>query len=306
MHSARRWVPLVLIPVLVAGCSGEDPDQPDPTATAAAFPVTVGTGEATVEIPARPERIVSLSATATDMLYAIGAGDQVVAVDAESDYPPEAPTTELSGWDPNLEAVSDHEPDLVVVSNDPGGLVSGLDQLGVPTLVHPAAATLEDTYTQLEQLGAATGHADEAADLVTGLRQEIDEIAAEAPERPEPLTYYHELDETYYSVTSGTFLGELYGLLDLESIADEVDEEGGGYPQLSAEFIVDADPDVILLATAECCGVDAEQVAERPGWDRLTAVREGRVIELVDDTSQWGPRMVEFLRTVAAELAAVS
>jgi iron complex transport system substrate-binding protein len=129
---------------------------------------------------------------------------------------------------------------------------------------------------------------------------------ASLPPRDEPLTYYHELDVTFFSVSSDTFIGQLYGLLGMQSIADEAGDESGGYPQLSPEFIIEADPDVILLADAVCCGVDPTEVANRPGWEQLSAVQAERIISLDEDVaSRWGPRVVEFLETLAADLAAL-
>jgi iron complex transport system substrate-binding protein len=290
--------------LLTAACDADPAASPTPPASES-FPVTIGTGDTAVEIPARPERIVSLSPTATEVLFAIGAGDQVVAVDAFSDFPAGAPVTDLDGSSPNLEAIGGYEPDLVVAWIDPNAVVPGLARIGVPALLHPAATSLDDTYTQIEQLGAATGHVAEAAEVVTRMRGDLDAIAAQVPDRPEPLSYYHELDPTLYSVTGDTFLGQLYGLLGLRSIADQAGA-GSDYPQLSAEFIVDADPDVILLADAQCCGVDVAELAGRPGWDELTAVRENRVVPLDDDlASRWGPRVVDLLRDLATALAAL-
>ncbi|HEX6235540.1 MAG TPA: ABC transporter substrate-binding protein, partial [Jiangellaceae bacterium] len=217
----------------------------------------------------------------------------------------EAPTTDLSGFTPNVEAIAGYDPDLVVASSDPGDLVSSLAEIGVPTLIQPAAAALDDTYTQIEQLGAATGHIAESASLTAQMQTDIDALVSRLPDRSDPLTYYHELDEAYFSVSSETFIGQLYGLLGMRSIADEAGEESGGYPQLSPEFIIQADPDVILLADATCCGIDADQVASRPGWDQMSAVQAGRIIPLDEDVaSRWGPRVVDFLETLAAELAA--
>lgn len=309
----HAWA-LVLVALLTAACGddGTESDRPaaaGPTTEQPAgdtFPVTVGSGELAVEIAAPPERIVSLSPSATEMLFAIGAGDLVVAADEYSYYPDEAPTTDLSGFTPNIEAIASYDPDLVVAQSDPGDLVSGLAEIGVPTLMHPAAATLDDTYTQIEQLGAATGHVGEAAALVAQMRADIDALVASLPQRDEPLTYYHELDTSYFSVSSDTFIGQLYGLLGMRSIADEAGDESGGYPQLSPEFIIEADPDVILLADAMCCGVDAAEVANRPGWEQLGAVQAERIIALDEDVaSRWGPRVVEFLETLVADLAAL-
>ncbi len=330
MGSPRILTTLLLVfALLTAGCGGGgstnttagDPPTTttaapstttapaDPTTTIdAGFPVTIEAGGAVVTIESRPERIVSLSPTATEMLFSIGAGDQVVAVDSFSYYPPEAPVTDLSGFEPNVEAVVGFEPDLVVLSFDPGDVVSGLEAAGVVALVVPTAVTLDDTYTQIEQLGAATGRIGDAAELVGQMQADIAALAASVPERDEPLTYYHELDDTLFSVTSQTFIGEIYALAGLESIADAADPEGeaSGFPQLSAEFLLAADPDLIFLADTKCCGQNAETLAARPGFDQLTAVTEGRVIELDDDiASRWGPRVVEFFRTIVEATATV-
>jgi len=259
-----------------------------------------------VTIPDRPTAIVSLSATATEMLFAIGAGDQVVAVDEFSDFPAEAPTTDLSGFTPNVEAIASYAPDLVIVAFDPEGLVSSLSSLDIPVIQHGGAVTLDDTYTQIEQLGAATGNTAEAADLVAEMQAQIDELVASLPSSAQGSTYYHELDDTLFSVTSATFIGQLYSLLGLVNIADGSDPDGFGYPQLSAEVIIDADPDFIFLADTVCCGQNQSTVAARPGWETLQAVTGGRVVELDDSVaSRWGPRVVELLEIVAGAVAGV-
>lgn len=240
--------------------------------------------------------VVSLSPTATEMLFAIGAGEQVVAVDDQSDHPAEAPRTDLSGYTPNVEAVLGYDPDLVVANTDTGDLATGLRRAGVETLILPAARTLDDTYTQIEQLGAATGHVGDAAELVAGMRTDIDEIVAAVPVREAPLRYYHELDDTYYTVTDDTYLGEIYAMLGLRSIATG----GDGYPQLSPEYILEQNPDVIFLADGQCCGITPETVAQRSGWSELAAVRDGRVHVIDEDiASRWGPRVVDLVREIA-------
>ena len=255
-----------------------------------------------------PERIVSLSPTATEMLFAIGAGEQVVAVDSYSNFPAEAPITDLSAYEPNIEAISTYDPDLVVVDGTDAELVSGLESLDIEVLQAPAAATLEDTYDQIAEIGEVTGHEDEAAELVESMQADIEEIVADLPERTEPLTYFHELDNTLYTVTSTTFIGELYSLAGLENIADPADADGqaGGYPQLSAELIVSADPDLVFLADTKCCQQTADTFAERPGFAGLHAVTAGQVVELDDDiASRWGPRVVDLLRAIVDAVRAV-
>lgn len=282
---------LTAVALIASACSGADDPEADQTG---------GTGAAA---SGEPQAIISLSPTTTEMLYAVGAGDRVVAVDERSNYPADAPVTDLSGYTPNLEAILGYQPDLVVATDDTGDIVSGLERSGVEVLLLPAARTLDDTYTQIEQVGAATGTVGEAAELVSRMRVEIDEIVASVPRRETPLTYFHELDDTYYTVTDDTYIGEVYSLLGLTSIATGED----AYPQLSEELILEADPDLVMLADGQCCGITPEVVAERPGWGELAAVRQDRVFVVDEDlASRWGPRVVDFMREVAGIISTLT
>jgi len=246
------------------------------------------------------ERIISLSPTATEILFALEAGNQVVAVDDQSNFPETAPMTSLSGYTPNIESIAEYEPDLVVASYDPGDLVVGLEALEVTTLLQPAASSMEGTYVQINELGVLTGRQSEASELIESIKSDLDEIGSKKV--GEGLTYYHEIDNTFYSPTSKTFLGKLYSLLGLSNIADPAIEGGFGWPQLSAEFIIDADPDLIFLGSANW-GESAETVAARPGWGSMTAVEKGQVILVDTDTSgRWGPRVVDFLKFVRSAI----
>lgn len=257
---------------------------------------------------ALPQAIVSLSPTATEMLYAIGAGDQVLAVDDFSNYPPEAAAKMqgLSGYTPNVEAIVGLEPDLVITEGSNPDLIAQLDGLGIATWAGPAATSFDDVYAQITELGAATGHADAAMALVESMRAEVEAVKASLPSSDEPLTYYHELDSTFFSVTSDTFIGAVYAEIGLRNIADAVGD-GNPYPQLSAEFILAEDPDLIFLACTKYCGETAETLAARDGWADLRAVTSGGVVEMDDDiASRWGPRIVEYLRLAGEAVAAVA
>ena len=246
------------------------------------------------------ERIISLSPTATEIFFALGAGSQVIAVDDQSNFPEDAPMTSLSGYTPNIESIAEYQPDLVVASYDPGDLVAGLKALEVATLLQPAASSMEDTYVQINELGVLTGRQSEAIKLIESIKSDLDEIASKKV--GEGLTYYHEIDNTFYSPTSKTFLGKLYSLLGLSNIADPAIEGGFGWPQLSAEFIIDANPDLIFLGNANW-GESAETVATRPGWGSMTAVEKSQVIPVDTDTSgRWGPRVVDFLKSVRSAI----
>jgi len=272
---------------------------PETTTTVSdGFPVTVAAANGEVTIGSEPQSIVSLSSTATEMLFAIDAGDLVVAVDEFSVYPEEAPITDLSGFTPDLEAILEYEPDLVVVSFDPGELVSGLSAVGVTSLLLPTATSLDDSYAQIEVLGAATGHIGEAAEVVIEMQVGIDEILA-ATTVPPGLSFYHEVDPTLYSASSAGFLGQIYALLGMENIADEADPDGLGFPQLASEYVVSSDPDLIFLADSSM-GVTPESLADRPGWAEMTAVQGGAIAALDEYlASNWGPRVVELLQSIA-------
>ena len=246
-----------------------------------------------------PARIISLSPSTTETLWAVGAGDQVVAVDDQSNYPEGVPTTDLSGYTPNVEAILGYTPDLVIASDAPDDLASGLEAAGVQFLTLPAPATIDEAYEQIEQIGAVTGHIGEAAELVGNMQTEIEAAIASVPAADGGQTYFHELDETLYSVTSASFIGQVYGLLGLENIADAAGESNP-YPQLQSEFVVSANPSIIFLADAQCCGVTPEKVAERAGWADIAAVKDGRIYELDEDiASRWGPRIVDMVQSVA-------
>jgi iron complex transport system substrate-binding protein len=286
--------------LLLTGCASSDGNEAAPAASAsgAAYPVTVGN----VTLAKRPERIVSLSPTVTEMLFAIDAGPQVVAVDDQSTYPADAPRTDLSGFKPNAEAIAAKNPDLVVLSNDQDKIVDQLTALKIPAFLAPAAQNLDQTYTEIGQLGALTGHQAEASALTERMKTQIDKIVQGVPKRAEPLSYYYELDPTLYSVTSKTFVGSVFALFGLTNVADVADPDGtkGGYPQLSQEALVKTNPDMIFLADSKCCAQSAATVKARKGWSGVTAVKTGQIVALDDDVaSRWGPRVVDLTQSIA-------
>ncbi|MED5599642.1 MAG: ABC transporter substrate-binding protein [Actinomycetota bacterium] len=300
----------ILLPLLVAmtlaACGGSQPISaisgvPSTVASAATAAPTTTAPAMTEAVQDGPTRIVSISTVATEILFAIGAGDKVVAVDSLSTFPAEAPVTDLNGFEPNVEAILGFRPDLVILSYDPGDVVAGLEAAGVEAMLQEASMTIADTYVQILALGEITVHAAEAAVLADAMQAEMSDLAVSVTERDEPLSYYHELDDTLYTVTSSTFIGEVYAMAGLVNVADPADADGSswGYPQLSSEYLLDADPDIIFLADTKCCAQTAATIAERPGWETLTAVSTGRIVELDDDVaSRWGPRILDFLRAI--------
>ena len=293
---SRRSLVLVAalaVALVVAGSGG--------AGRRAAFPITIHAANGDVVVASRPTRIVSLSPTGTEDLFAVGAGSQVIAVDNDSDYPKNAPHSTLSGYTPNVEAIAGYTPDLVVVSNDIDGIVGSLGKLGITVLLEPAAGNLAQAYDEIRQLGAATGHAEQAAKVVGGMESTLTQLLRSVPRSNRHLTVYDELDPTYYSATSATFIGRVFKLFGFRNIADAADTTHSGYPQLSAEYIVSSNPDIVVLSDTVCCGQSAASVAARPGWGGISAVKHGRVVAVNDDiASRWGPRVVDFVRAVAA------
>ena len=289
----KRSLLALLAPVLLFASCGSEVGAPDEPADAA-----------------KDLRIVSLSPTATEMLYAIGAGDQVVAVDSLSTYPAEVTpkVTKISAYEPSAEAILGYEPDLVLISNDMGGIkaqLEGVSSRKITVWTGAAAASLDDVYDQITQLGEVTGRVGAAADLIESMKSRtsaaIDFVLSKPAGTSEKL-YYYELDNTYYTVTSNSFVGSLMKKFGLDNIADGVDP-GNDYPQLSAEMIVKAAPQFIFLADTKCCGQTAETVSARPGWGAIPAVTNNAILELDDDIAhRWGPRVVDLVEQVAAFL----
>ncbi len=302
----KRFTSLAALTALLITAAACGDDDSSSTADTNAAASTSAASEAT-EPADVPQAIISLAPTQTEILFAIGAGDQVIAVDEMSNYPAEAldKPHDLSGFEPNVEAIAALNPDLVVIGDDFKGLAPQLAELGIDSWASPAPTTLDEAYAQIEQLGAVTGHIAEAAELVGNMQTDIQAAVDAAPKPAAPLTYYHELDPTLYTVTSNSFVGQVYALFGLTSIADGV-EEGNDYPQLNAEFLINANPDLIILADANWSGESPETVAARDGWADVAAVKNGSVIVIDDDiASRWGPRLVDFVKAVAAALQTV-
>ena len=276
---------------------------PEPAEAPSAFSVTIESAGGTWTLDAAPQRIVSLSPTSTEILFAIGAGPQVVAVDNWSTYPPEAPTTELSGFDPNIEAITSYEPDLVVIADDTNELVAGLTALDIPVFVSASPFDISGGYGAVAALGAATGHVTAAQEVIETMQAEIAEALADAPEVP--VRIYHELDDTHYSVSSNSFIGAVYAALGTVNIADPADPDGYGFPQLTEEYIIEADPELIIIT--DLLAYTADDVAARPGWETVTAVRDGNILVVnADIASRWGPRLPQFVTTIVEALATIA
>ena len=305
MFKARfRVLPIAIIVIVFASVL-TNPAQ----AAATKYPLTVKFGGYTTKIAKKPTKIISLSPSATEIFFAIGAKSQILAVDNLSNYPAGTPMSEISAFEPNVEAILAKKPDLVLLSIDSTKapqIRNALVKLGIPVLMEKAPATLNDVYAENTLLGRVTDRSDGAAKLNASMAKSIKVVLAKA-KKSSKIRIFHELDDTYYSVTSNTFIGRVYKDFGAVNIADAASgADSSGYPQLSAEYLLKSDPQVIFLADAQY-GTTAESVSKRAGWSQISAVKNQKIVELpADIPSRWGPRLVDFYKLIGAALAKVS
>lgn len=322
----KRWIHLITLAaascalVFAAACGSDDNDNgvsgsptpfnDEPTAIAsvpsvAEFPLSLPRSDGkTLTLTEPVSRIVSLSPGATEILYAIGAEAALVAVDNQADFPEAAANfpTKVDAFEPNVEAIAAANPDLVIVASNNGGIVEALDRLNIPVLfidLDTDVTSIDDVLDQILLYGRITGKDTEAQELARSLNDRVKAVESKLQGLSTvtaPLVY-HELDDTFYSVSVDTFIGSLYKTLRLRNIAGD----GGGvaYPQLTQEAIIAAMPRVIVLADEEA-GVTIESVKARPGWSVLPAVQEDRIYAIDPDIiSRPGPRIVDALELLA-------
>lgn len=256
-----------------------------------------------------PKRIISLSPSATEDLFAIGAGLQVIAVDDLSNYPTSAPITKLSAFTPNVEAIAAYQPDLVVLNANATkaqDIQSALEKLKIKVFVEHAPNTLADAYSEITALGTATGNLSKAQMVISEMKLKISKIIATA-KRHKPLYIFHELDNTLYSATSTTFIGHVYADFKLVNIADKAAKaDDAGYPQLQSEYIIKTNPQIIFLSDAQD-GVTPATVAKRAGWSGISAVKKHQIVALPKDIpSRWGPRLVDFYQSIATAIGSAN
>jgi len=271
-----------------------------PDSGAGSFPVTVTDDEGTsVAIRVRPERIVSLTPGTTEILFAIGAGDRVVATTDADDYPPEAvPLPDVASFGSvDLERILELEADLVLAGGNeytPSDAIRSLRSLDVPVVV-VYAASIDGVLADIQLIGEAVGSEREARSLVDEMRTDIDALTAAVQELPRPRVFY-EIDASVglYGPADDSFLAEMIRLAGGEPITT-----GSSLSfEIPLERLVAADPEVIVLGDA-AFGVTPEQVAKRPGWEQMTAVQVGAV-RVVDDklVTRPGPRLAQGLRSL--------
>jgi iron complex transport system substrate-binding protein len=271
------------------------------TGATAVFPVTVKDDAGRQVTFARaPQRIVSIAPSNTEILFALGLGDRVVAVDQFSNYPPEAKQkAQLGSYiKPNLEALVAATPDLVLASEVHTKVV--LPELEARKLVTVVVdpKNVDEVFDRILLVGKVTGQNAQAEKLVGDLKERAASATAKVRDAPKTRVFF-ELSPELYTAGPGTFVHDLIERAGGQNIAADA---GQPWPQLSLEAIVQRDPEVVLLAD-EVAGENLEKVRSRPAWDKVSAVKNGRVVVIDPDlANRPGPRVVDGLEAIAKAL----
>ncbi len=241
-------------------------------------------------------RVISLSTTHTEVIQTLGGQDTLVAIDAFSEV--DFQVERIDAYTVTAEELLPLKPDVVVVAFDFNGIIDGLEEQNINYILLPPATTFEDVYSQIETVGDIVNKRSEAAKKVRDMKIEINRTLDNSNYKN--ISVYHEIGYTYgiYSVNSDSLIGEIYNSLGIENIANlEEDPYGSGYPALSEEMVIEANPDFIVVGHSDYLNKD---LSIRDGWGNLTAVQESNVYFL-DDTlaSNWGTNTVELVQLLS-------
>lgn len=262
------------------------------------FPVTVTDAlnkEVTVE--KAPERIISLIPSNTEILFGLGLNKEIIGVSDNDNYPEEALTKEkVGGMEFNLEQLIALKPDLVVAHesglysfNEEG--IAQLESVGIPVFVVKNAATFEETYTTIEQIGQLTGKAAEATEIIASIQKGIQDIEVKVADLEEKSVFIVVgTKPDLYAAGQETFINEMLEVLNVENAVQEL-----GWPMYSSEQFVDSNPDAVLT-TYE---TDFEEIVNNSAYAEMEAVKNGNIhVVDGDTTSRQGPRIVEGIESL--------
>jgi len=263
-----------------------------------AFSIADDYGRA-VTLAGTPERIVSVAPTPTEILFAVGAGPQVVGVDDYSDYPEQVSNlTKVGSFTLTLETIVALRPDLIVASDlVPKQQLEQIELRGIPYVIF-ADRTLEDVFKTIRLAGIITGHVEQADALASSLSVRVDALTnkTQAAGVSAPSVYLE-----YYPMWTygpGSFGDDLIALAGGTNVASNTSSE---YPQVTNEYVIATNPEIIVYTTGVMSTTTTESIVARPGWSNITAVKESHIYSIDDNLlSRYGPRIVDGLEDLAA------
>lgn len=287
----------------IAGCAQTPAGGAAAPARTGVFPLTItDDADRSVTIESAPQRIVSISSSSTELVYAVGLQDKLVGVDDFSNYPPEAESKEKVGGfsKPNLEKIVSLSPDLILAANlHVKSVVPELEKRGLKVVVLQAE-TLDLVPDNLELIGEIGGSPELADKAAADYRARVEAVVTKVKGVSERPRVFFELDPALYTAGPDTFLDDMITKAGGENIAGDAPT---AWPQLSQEAVVAKDPQIIVLADdlPDAGGVTPEVVKARPGWDVIDAVKNNRIVTVPnrDITSRPAPRAVEGLEFLA-------
>ena len=307
---------LLVLALVLAGCggTGTNPAAGTGSSPGTAPAAETGAGASTqypltltddagrqVTIPSRPERIISLAPSNTEILFAIGAGDRVVGVDSFSDYPAQVKDLPKLGGvnDTNYEQIVALEPDLALTIGGTEEQVQKLEELGIPTVVIQPE-TLDEVLASIEQVGRIVDAQAGAARVVEDMRARIEAVRARVADIPDDQrvrVFYEVWNDPLMTVGPGAFIHDVITAAGGANIAADT---GQAWPQISLEAVVSEDPQVIIVPRSLQASYEELKAGRRKGWEGIRAVRDGRVYAIDDNIiSRPGPRLVEGLEQIA-------
>jgi iron complex transport system substrate-binding protein len=252
----------------------------------------------TVELHGIPQRIVSVAPSPTEIMFAVGAGSQVVGVDNYSDYPAEARSLpQIGSYTLNVEVIMSLKPDLIVSSDlVPRAQLDQLAAQGIPYFIF-ATRTMEDVFKDLRLAGSLTGHSLEAEALIAGLQARVNAVTnktlADGVEKVRTYVEYYPL----WTYGPGSFGNDLIRLAGGSNIAANASNE---YPELTPEFIIAQNPQVVIYTVGPMTTTTSSDFAARSGWSNIYAVSHNKIYSIDDNlVSRYGPRVVDGLEQLA-------
>jgi iron complex transport system substrate-binding protein len=293
----------MLLVSLLASCAKPAATTTVPTVVDTSITLTDGLGR-TVTLAEPAQHVVSMAPSVTEVLYAIGAGDQVVGRDTFSDYPEEALTvTDIGGsmGDYSFETIASLDPDLVIAAEiNTTEQVKALEDLGLTVYYLANPTDFDGLYEAIETVGLLTGHSPEATDLTESMSarvQAVENVISQAATTP---VVFYELDGSDpakpWTSGPGTFVDMLISKAGGQNVGAAL---SGSWAQISVEELLVQNPEIILLGDA-AYGMTPEQVAARTGWGDIAAVKDNKIYTFNDDlVSLAGPRLVDGLETIA-------